>query len=56
MASVLDFTDAEWESLKLLKEADAVESSDVTVVNGIDNNTWASGMENERIDGETVAL
>ena len=56
VASVLDFTDAEWESLKLLKEADAVERSNVAVVNGIDNNTWASGMENERIDGETGAL
>ena len=56
VASVLDFTDAEWESLKLLKEADAVERSNVAVVNGIDNNTWASGMENERIDEETGAL
>ena len=56
VASVLDFTDAEWESLKLLKEADAGERSDVAVIDGIDNNTWASGMENERIDGESGAL
>ena len=56
VASVLDFTDKEWESLKLLKEADAVERNEVAVVNGIDDNTGASGMENEMIDGESGAL
>jgi hypothetical protein len=56
VASVLDFTDEEWESLKLLKEADSVERSKVAVVNGIDDNTGASGMENEMIDGESSAL
>jgi len=53
---VLDFTDEEWKSLKLLKEADAVKRSEVAVVNGIDDNTGASGMENEMIDGESGAL
>jgi len=56
VASVLDFTDEEWESLKLLKEADAVERSEVAVVNGIVDNTGASGMENEMIDGDSGAL
>jgi hypothetical protein len=56
VASVLDFTDEEWKSLKLLKEADAVKRSEVAVVNGIDDNTGASGMENEMIDGESGAL
>ena len=56
VASVLDFTDEEWESLKLLKEADAVKRSKVAVVTGIDDNTGASGMENEMIDGESGAL
>ena len=51
VASVLDFTDEEWESLKLLKEAEAVERSDC-----IDDNTGAPGMENEIIDGESGAL
>ncbi len=56
VASVLDFTDEEWESLKLLREADAVERSKVAVVNSIDDNTGASGMENEMIDGESGAV
>ena len=56
VASVLDFTDEEWESLKLLKEADAVERSKVAVLDNIDNNTGASGMENDVIDGESGAV
>ncbi len=44
------------EVLKRLKEADAVKRSKVAVVNGIDDNTGASGMENEMIDGESGAL
>ena len=56
VASVLDFTDEEWEFFKLLKEADAVERSEVAVVNGIVDNTGASGMENEMIDGDSGAL
>ena len=51
-----DFTDEEWETLKLLKEADAVKRSKVAVGNGIDDNTGALGMENEMIDGESGAL
>ena len=55
VASVLDFTDEEWESLKSLKEADAAERSQVAL-DGIDINSGASGMENEMIDGELGAL
>ena len=36
--------------------ADAVKRSKVAVVTGIDDNTGASGMENEMIDGESGAL
>ena len=56
VASVLDFNDEEWESLKLLKEADSVNRSKVAVVDSIVDNTEASGMENEMIDGESGAL
>ena len=56
VASVLDFTDEEWESLKLLKEADAVKRSKVAIVNGIDANTGALWMENDMIDGKSGAL
>ena len=52
VASVLDFTDEEWESLKLLKEADA----NVVVLDNIDNNTGALGMENDVIDGKSGAV
>ena len=46
----------EWEALKTMREADAVEQSEVAVLNSIDNNTGASGMENDTIDGESGAL
>ena len=39
-----------------MREADAVEWSKVAVLNSIDNNTGASGMENDTIDGESGAL
>ena len=56
VAAILDFTDKEWEALKTMREADAVERSEVAVLNSIDNNTGASGMENDTIDGESGAL
>jgi hypothetical protein len=52
VAAILDFTDEEWEKLKLLKEADA----NVAVQDNIDNNTGASGMENDVIGGESGAV
>ena len=52
VAAILDFTDEEWEKLKLLKEADA----NVAVLDNIDNYTGASGMENDVIDGESGAV
>ena len=56
VAAILDFTDEEWEALKTMREADAVERSEIVVLNSIDNNTGASGMENDTIDGESGAL
>ena len=56
MAAILDFTDEEWEALKTMREADEVDRSEVTVLNSIDNNTGASEMENDMIDGESGAL
>ena len=51
-----DFTDEEWEALKTMREADAVERSKVAVLNSIDNNTGALGMENDMTDGQSGAL
>jgi hypothetical protein len=48
--------DEECEALKTMREADAVEKSKVAVLNSIDNNTGASGMENNMIDGESGAI
>ena len=56
MAAILDFTDEEWEALKTMREADAVENSEVAVLNSIDNNTGALGMENDMTDGQSGAL
>jgi hypothetical protein len=56
VAAILDFTDEEWVALKTMREADAVERSQDTAVNGINNSTGASGMENDMIDGESGAL
>ena len=53
VAAILDFTDKEWEALKTMREADAVKRSEVAVLNSIANNTGASGMENDMIDGES---
>ena len=39
-----------------LKEADAVERSEVAILDNIDNNTGSSGMENDVIDGESGAV
>ena len=56
VASMLNFTYEEWESLKLFKEADAVKRSEVAILDNIDNNTGASGMENDVIDGKSGAV
>jgi hypothetical protein len=48
--------DEECEALKTMREADAVEKSKVAVLNSIDNNTGASGMENNMIDGKSGAI
>ena len=56
VAAILGFTDEEWEALKMMREADAVERSKVAVLNSIDNNTGALGMENDMTDGQSGAL
>jgi len=53
---MLNFTYKEWESLKLFKEADAVKRSEVAILDNIDNNNGASGMENDVIDGKSGAV
>jgi hypothetical protein len=56
VAAILDFTDEEWEALKTMREADAFENSEVVVLNSIDNNTGALGMENDMTDGQSGTL
>ena len=56
VAAILDFTDEEWEALKTMREADAVENSEAAVLNSIDNNTGALGMENDMTDGQSGTL
>ncbi len=51
VTAILDFTDKEWESLKALKEADAVGKSQAALANDIDNNSGALGTENKRMGG-----
>ncbi len=51
VASVLDFTDKEWESLKRLREADGVERNQVAMENDIDDIIGALGTANETTRG-----
>ena len=44
------------EALKTMREADTVKWNEVAVLNSIENNTGASSMENDMIDGESGAL
>ncbi len=53
VAAVLDFNDKEWESLKVLKEANATEKSKVAVADGNKNNSGALVKENETIGGKS---
>jgi hypothetical protein len=53
---VHEWTDEEWEALKTMREADAFENSEVAVLNSIDNNTGALGMENDMTDGQSGTL
>ena len=52
-SAILDFTDEEWESLKALKEADAVERSQAAMENEIDDIIGESGTEN-KTNGATL--
>jgi hypothetical protein len=51
VASVLDFTDKEWESLKRLREADGVERNQVAMANDIDDIIGALGTANKTTGG-----
>ncbi len=53
VAAVLDFTDEELESLKMLKEADVANRSNTMVTDATDNNTGGLLTENEAIGGES---
>ena len=53
VASVLDFTDEEWESLVALKEADAANRSNTAVANATDNIAGGLLTENVMIGGES---
>jgi hypothetical protein len=51
VASVLDFTDKEWESLKRLREADGAERNQIAMANDIDDIIGALGTVNETTGG-----
>jgi hypothetical protein len=51
VASVLDFTDKEWESLKRVREADGAERNQVAMANDIDDIIGALGTANETTGG-----
>ncbi len=53
VATVLDFTDKEWESLKTLKEADVANRSNTVVTDEMDNNVEGSLTEDKMIGGES---
>jgi hypothetical protein len=50
------FTNEEWESLVVLKEAGAANRSNTVVADIMDNNTGVLGMENETIGGKSGEL
>ena len=56
MASIFDFTDKEWEALKMMWEADALERANPTLADDIGNSAGALGAENETIDGKLGAV
>ncbi len=51
VASVLDFTNKEWESLKRLREANEAERNQVAMENDIDDIIGALGTANKRTGG-----
>jgi hypothetical protein len=54
VASVLDFTNEEWESLKRLREADGAERNQVTMANDIDDIIGALGTAKEMTGGKLM--
>jgi hypothetical protein len=51
VAAVLDFVNKEWESIKVLREADGAERNQVAMANDIDDIIGALGTENEMTEG-----
>ncbi len=52
VAAVLDYSEEEWQSLIMLREADAAESSNAVVTVNNDNNPGALEMENDTNGGD----
>ena len=56
VAAILDFTDEEWEAVKKMREADALDRANSALADDIGNSSGALGAENEMNDGESGAL
>jgi len=56
VAAILDFTDEEWEAVKTMREADALDRANSALSDDIGNSAGALGAENEMNDGESGAL
>lgn len=56
VAAILDFKDEEWEAVKAMREADALDRADSALADDIGNSSGALGAENEMNDGESDAL
>jgi len=56
VAAILDFTDEEWEAVKTMREADALDRANSALADDIGNSAGALGAENEMNDGESGAL
>ncbi len=56
VSAVLDFTDEEWELLKMMKEANAASRSNTAVADVVDNDTGFFLMKNETLGGKLGAV
>jgi hypothetical protein len=55
VAAILDFTDEEWESVKRMKEADALKTTEAAVADNIGNSARALETENGANMGDIIA-
>ena len=56
VAAILDFTDEEWEAVKTMREADALDRANSALADDIGNSAGGLGAENEMNDGESGVL